>query len=155
MGRSRFLRIVGMALFIAIVGFVVSADAQIKVGPRIGYYFDAEKLFLGGDLLTPIAKSIYFNPNVEYVFADNATYMTFNADFHYDFPSQTPRFVWLGAGLAGLYLNPDGPTEGDNDLGLNLLAGVGLGHGTVIPYFQGKAILSNNTEFVIGFGVRF
>jgi hypothetical protein len=40
--------------------------------------------------------------------------------------------------------------------GLNLLAGVGFWpRQTVRPYVQGKVILSNNTEAVLGFGVRF
>jgi hypothetical protein len=157
MRRNRYLFIVGAALFIALVSFVTSAEAKsaIKVGPRVGYYIDAGKLFLGGDLLMPIANSIYFNPNVEYVLADGFTYMTFNADFHYDFPSRKPSFVWLGAGVGGLYVNPEGPADGTTDLGLNLLAGVGLSRGPTIPYLQGKVILSDNTEFVIGFGLRF
>lgn len=157
MRRNRYLFIVGMALFIALTAFVASAGAKpgTLVGLRIGYYTDAEKVFLGGELLTPVARSIYFNPNVEYVLADNFTYMTFNGDFHYDFPSRHPSFVWVGAGLAASYVNPDGPADGSTDVGLNLLAGVGLSHGPTIPYFQGKVILSDNTEFVIGFGVRF
>lgn len=157
MRRNRYLFFFGMVLFIALAGLVASAGAKsgTTVGLRIGYYTDAEKAFLGGEFLTPIARSIYFNPNVEYVFADNVTYMTFNGDFHYDFPSRNPSFVWLGAGIAGIYVNPDGPPDGETDVRLNVLAGVGLSRGPVIPYFQGKLIFSDNAEFVLGFGLRF
>ena len=73
MRRNRYLLIIGMVLFIALTGFVASAAAKsgTVVGLRIGCYTDAEKAFLGGELLTPMARFIYFNPNVEYVFADN------------------------------------------------------------------------------------
>lgn len=157
MRRNRYLFIFGLVLFIALDGFVAPAGAQpgLTRGLRIGYYSDAERAFIGGEFLTPIARSIYFNPNVEYVFADKATYMTFNGDFHYDFASRKPSFFWLGAGLAGIYLNPEGPIDGETNVRLNLLAGVGLSRGPVIPYFQGKMILSDNAEFVIGFGLRF
>lgn len=157
MRRNLYLFIFGMVLFIALAGLVPSAEAKsgTTVGLRIGYYSDAEKAFIGGEFLMPVAKSIYFNPNVEYVFADNLTYMTFNGDFHYDFPSRNPSFFWLGAGLAGIYLNPDGPIDGETEVRLNLLAGVGLNRGPVIPYIQGKVILADNAEFVIGFGLRF
>jgi len=157
MRRNRYLFIFGMVLFIALTGFVTSAVAKsgTVVGLRIGYYTDAEKAFLGGEILTPIARSIYFNPNVEYVFADHVTFMTFNGDFHYDFPSRNPSFFWLGAGIAGVYVNPEGPPDGETKVRLNLLAGVGLSRGSVIPYFQGKVILSDNAEFVVGFGLRF
>lgn len=42
-----------------------SADAQTLVGGRIGAYLDREDLFIGGEVLTPIEGSFYFNPNVK------------------------------------------------------------------------------------------
>lgn len=38
--------------------------------------------------------------DVEYIFGDGRTYLTFNMDFHYDFPSHRRTFVWVGAGGA-------------------------------------------------------
>ena len=124
-------------------------------GVRFGYYAESENPFAGAELLFPVVRSVYFNPNVEYVFVDEQTYMTFNADFHYDFPRHHRAFVWLGAGLGLAYVNPDGPTPSDSEVVANFLAGVGLGSGSVIPYFQFKLIAKDSTEAVFAFGLRF
>jgi hypothetical protein len=122
-------------------------------GVRTGFYTDAGEPFLGVEFLARVGHRIYFNPNFEYVFSDDPHFMTFNADFHYDFRTRSRAYVWAGAGLGVLYTDP---RAGDShtDLGLNLLFGVGL-KGEVIPYLQGKVIVSDNSEFVIAFGVRF
>ena len=106
-------------------------------------------------MLVPIAHRIELNPNVEYIFGGGRTYMTFNLDAHYDFPSHRRAFFWVGAGLGLLYVNPDGPAPSNTDVGANFLAGVGLTRGPVIPYFQVKLIASGNTEVALAFGLRF
>jgi len=133
----------------------VTAGPGTKFGVRAGYYSDTEEIFLGGELLSRISRSVFFNPNVEFVTIDNGTFMTFNGDFHYDFPTAGSPLIWAGAGLGMLYFNPEGPGDNQTDVGLNLLFGVGLSRGPVIPYFQVKAILEDNNEVVLGFGIRF
>ncbi len=96
------------------------------IGIRAGRYLDTEKYFLGGELISRVTGNLYFNPNAEYVFLDNVTYMTFNLDFHYDFYTRSALFFWLGSGLGILYRNPEGPPGSNVDLAANLIIGVGL-----------------------------
>jgi len=132
-----------------------AAQADPRFGVRFGYYTEAEAPFLGAEMLFRVVPDIYFNPNVEAVFVDNGHSFTINGDFHYDFLSGRRTFAWLGAGLAVLNTDPEGPAEGDTDVGLNLLAGIGARRGRVIPYAQAKVILKSETEFAIGVGLRF
>ena len=125
-----------------------------KVGVRTGVYTDAGKPFVGFELLLPISHSVYLNPNVEYVFIDDPAYLTFNADFHYDFHTHSRAYVWAGAGLGVIYQNPDGPAPSETDVGANFLFGVGL-KGDVIPYVQAKLLVKDDPEFVLGVGLRF
>lgn len=131
-----------------------SAD-DFKVGLRGGYYSKVKDPFVGGELLVPLAHRFYFNPNVEYVFVDNGTYMTFNGDFHYDLPTHSSTYVWLGAGLGALRTDPDGPNNGNTDLVANFLFGIGFRTGSVIPYFQAKVIAKDDSLVSVAFGVRF
>jgi hypothetical protein len=62
--------------------------------------------------------------------------------------------VWLGAGLALVRVDFEN-NGGDTDAGLNILGGVGVRAGDVVPYVQAKVIVKDDSEFVIGFGVRF
>jgi hypothetical protein len=146
--------ILGLAATV-LVPCAASADDRTLFGVRFGYYADSENPFAGAELLVPVAHRVYFNPNVEYVFVDGATYATFNGDFHYDFPSHRRAFVWVGAGLGVVYFNPEGPASSDTDVAANFLAGVGLSRGPVIPYFQFKLIAKSDTEAVFAFGLRF
>jgi opacity protein-like surface antigen len=139
---------------LALAGGAAPAAAA-DVGVRGGYYFDAGEPFLGAELITPVARRIYFNPNLEWVFVENLNYLTVNADFHYDFPTRGSNFVWAGAGLGLLRVDPEGPDNSDTDPALNLLAGIGFRTGGVIPYFQAKLIVNGGSEFVLAFGVRF
>ena len=132
-----------------------AAQADPRFGVRFGYYTEAEAPFLGAEMLFRVVPEIYFNPNVEAVFVDNGHSFTINGDFHYDFLSGRRTFAWLGAGLAVINTDPEGSAEGNTDVGLNLLAGIGTRRGRVIPYAQAKVILKSDTEFVIGVGLRF
>ena len=143
-----------LAGVLALAGGVAPAAAA-DFGVRGGYYFDVEQPFLGAELIMPVARRVYFNPNLEWVFVENLRYLTLNADFHYDFPTRGSNFVWAGAGLGLLRADPEGPGNADTDPALNLLAGVGFRTGGLIPYVQAKVIVNGGSEFVLAFGVRF
>ena len=148
----------GAAFAAALVLLALPAPASAgdtKFGVRGGYYTDIGEPFLGAEVLVPVARRIYFNPNFEYVFVEDLNYWTLNGDFHYDFPTHRPYYVWAGAGVGLLRVDPPGADNSDTDVGLNLLAGVGFKAGSVVPYFQAKVILKNGSEFALGFGVRF
>jgi hypothetical protein len=149
--RSWLAAAVTAAALLAPVSTTPAASADF--GVRAGVYTDAGEPFVGVEGLFALGNRVYLNPNFEYVFTDDPDLMTFNVDLHYDFRTRSRAYVWAGGGLGVLYSNPD---QGDSntDVGLNLLFGVGL-KGDVVPYVQAKVIVSDDTEFVIGFGVRF
>jgi hypothetical protein len=135
----------------------LSGADGIRPGIRAGLYSDhGTSPFVGGEILAPITRSWYINPNFDFIFPDNATEFTFNFDFHYDFPTHSSIYVWAGGGPAILYFNPDGPSRTDTDFGVNLLMGIGFLKGSsVTPYIQPKAVLSNHSQFSLAFGLRF
>ena len=127
----------------------------LKFGLRGGYYTEAEEPFAGAELLVPLAHRLYFNPNVEYVFVSSGSYLTYNADFHYDIGVSRSTYFWVGGGLGVVQVNPEGPDNGSTDAAANFLAGIGFRTGSAIPYFQAKVIAKSDTEFAVAFGVRF
>jgi len=148
--------ILAISATLAVLAVLVPARSARAglVGVRGGIYTKLNEPFVGVELLGPISRHAYFNPNVEYVFVDNHTYLTFNGDFHYDFHSHGRTFVWAGGGLAVVYDDPRGPAESSTDLGANFLFGIGFA-GDAIPYIQGKLIVKDDTEFSLGVGLRF
>lgn len=151
------------ALALAVAGLFLlapgAARADIDPGVRAGFYQDAEAGFIGGELLWGVTREWYFNPNIEYVFVDDGDLYTANLDFHYDFQTRQPFYLWAGAGAALISSEFDrrrGESDRETDIGLNLLGGIGFGRGQAIrPYIQGKFILSDNTEAAIAVGLRF
>lgn len=128
---------------------------DLKFGLRGGYYTKVEEPFVGAELLVRIAHRFYFNPNIEYVFVSSGSYVTYNADFHYDLGVDSRTYVWLGGGLGVVRVDPEGPDNSSTDAAANFFGGVGVRAGSVIPFFQAKVIAKSGTEFVLAFGVRF
>lgn len=126
------------------------------IGVRGGAYFDADEPFVGVELLAPLGGNLWFNPNFEWVFVEGIDVASLNADLHYDLDSEGPYTFWLGAGLGMRYTKLERPNaEGDWDPGLNLLAGMGFGGGSFIPYVQAKYYVGDFNEFVLAGGFRF
>jgi len=144
-----------VAAFLVALALLPAGTASAdNVGIRFGYYTKVKDPFVGVEYLARVGHHVYFNPNFEWVFTDGFDYFTVNGDFHYDFPMRSHSYVWLGAGLGLVRVSFDGG-GGNTDAGLNILGGVGVRAGGVIPYVQAKVIVKDDSEFVIGFGVRF
>lgn len=144
------------ALLLALVLPATAGAQDIDGDLRVGVYTDVSEAFVGGGILTQLGNTRwFFNPNAEFVFVDPGDLATLNLDFHYDLVSQGEADFWLGAGPA-LVLRENRRGDDETDFGVNLLAGVGfLRSSAVRPYFQGKLLLSDESEGVIAFGIRF
>jgi hypothetical protein len=124
----------------------LSAEAQVRWGARVGIA-DGEPM-VGGELVTPIGAGFVFNPNVEV----SSELFSLNADVHYDFEINRGTDFWVGAGLA--FVSPD---QGDDDGGVNLLAGIGTRRNNLYPYAQLKLTSAGDIDdyATIAVGVRF
>jgi hypothetical protein len=154
-GRLGTLAAIGAAL---LLGAPSTAAAQGVDGDlRVGIYTDASEAFVGGGVLIGLDQGSkwFLNPNLEYVFVERGDLLTFNADFHYDLASEGSTDFWLGGGPA-LVLRDNDRGNDETDFGFNLLGGVGfLRSSAVRPFLQAKLLLSDETEGVFAFGIRF
>lgn len=151
------MTITTLAAVLALTILASPAQAQLDWGIRGGIYSDDSDPFLGVELITPLTRQIRFNPNIEFMFGSHRDVFAVSADFLWIFPT-TPDFeVWAGAGPTLLVIDDDRPlTDDDTNVGLNLLAGIGLRTTMAfLPYLQGKLIIADNSEGVIAIGARF
>jgi hypothetical protein len=155
--QRRFRSAVPLLIAAALAG-AATGQAATFFGVRAGEYTEAGDPFVGLEINTQLRDSIWLNPNLEYVFLDDGDLATLNFDMHYDFDVPAPLLVWAGAGPALVYSKrdlPRGRSDSETDIGLNLLGGVGWEAGNLVPYFQAKALISDDNEFVVAFGLRF
>ncbi len=142
-------------LFCAVALVASASRAAPMAGVRAGLYTEADEFFLGGDLSFRLAPRLALNPNLEYVFVENVSYMTINIDALYYIFNSRKSFGWIGGGLAMTRLKAEGASEGQSDTGVNLLFGIGFKSRGAVPYLQGKIITGDYDDFVIGGGFRF
>ncbi len=151
MHRSKYIYF--SLLFLLLAGLPVSGYSQFSLDAtlRAGLYTEEDDYFVGGGLILNLM-TVSFSPNVEYVLIENGDFYTFNLDGHLNLMSAPGTDLWIGLGWARLYMNPD---RGDSiaDSGMNLLAGFGIRTIPLSPYFQGKYILTDNNQLVIGLGI--
>ncbi|MDX1384885.1 MAG: hypothetical protein R3190_14630 [Thermoanaerobaculia bacterium] len=149
-------RLAAAASVLALATVAPTLAGDIEGDARIGVYTDVSEAFVGGGIATPLGDSGWdFNPNLELVFVDRGDLATLNFDFTYDLIDEAELDFWLGAGAA-LVLRENRRGDDETDAGLNLLAGAGfLPEQSVRPFVQGKVLISDDTEFVLAFGIRF
>jgi hypothetical protein len=137
---------------------IVPGDAKTDFGVRGGTYTEGEQPFLGAEALFGVgATERWFgNPNLEHAFVDNGGLTAVSFDFHYDFPTGQPYTIWAGAGPTVIFRDRNAADNvHDTDPGVNLVFGIGAKRGDVRPYGQMKVVVAENSEAVLGVGIRF
>jgi hypothetical protein len=155
--------IVRVVLFVSACGLaafpsVTESIARPDFGVRGGAYTEEEEPFLGAEALFNLGPSEQWfgNPNVEHAFIQDGDLTSLSFDFHYDFPSNQPYTLWAGGGPTVLFRDQDASGNDDEtDPGVNLLFGLGAKKGEVRPYGQMKVIVADDTQAVLGAGIRF
>jgi hypothetical protein len=112
-------------------------------GVRTGFYTDVDEPYHIG-IVRPVRArqtTFYLNSQLRVACSPRTrTYMTFNAELPLRLHTRSRAFVWAGAGWA-CSTATRGRATATPTSGSNLLFGVGL-KGNVIPYVQGKVIVS-------------
>jgi len=143
--------IVSGALILASVPAMAAPIGWAAFG---GWYTDPKEFLVGGGARLAFG-SITFNPNAEYIFADNGSKYTLNLDGTMSVMPLGVASVYAGAGLTWFTVDPDNG-KSTTDTGLNLLGGAGLNALPLKPYGQIKwAFINGDSPFSFSFGVRF
>jgi hypothetical protein len=130
--------------------------AEARFGIHAGVWTDDGGPLVGGDVVLPLHEPHWtINPSLEYVAEDRVDRWILNGDALYDLDLDTKAEVWVGGGLAILFNDHDRHGS-STDLGLNLLAGAGLNTSSgLLPYVQGKAVITDDSSFALVLGLRF
>jgi len=154
----RSLLVASAVLFTSALAISPGQARTTDFGVRGGFYPDEDRPFLGAEALFDVSeKGRWFgNPNVEQVLVNSGDLTTVSFDFHYDFPSGSPYSFWAGAGPTLIHQDRERAGNGNtNDAGVNLVLGVGAKKGDARPYGQFKVVIADESQAVVGMGVRF
>lgn len=146
------LVLVGLLVAVGFGMMPTQAEAILSADVRGGYYTDAEEFYLGGGLRIGVV-GFEIVPNFEYVFVDNATLYTLNADGQWNLLPFGLGSVWIGGGLGLMGVGVKGFDTKTKGIG-NLFAGVGL-NVILKPFAQAKYIIGDQNQGVLTLGVRF
>jgi hypothetical protein len=163
------VRVVMRRTFVVIVAGVLlagSAQAQrrtargaawtpldpVRLGPHIGYNFDADALLLGAQLTMPLTPRIELYPTFDYYFVSPGTLWGLNADVKFRPPTRLGA-LYVGGGLN--YLHASGAGISNGDVNLNLLGGWEFRRRPRAPYAEARLILGNGSAFQVVGGFSF
>lgn len=135
-------------VLLLIAAAVPCQAADFDFGVRAGVYLDGSDPFVGVEAITPLTRSLRFNPNVEIIDSENDTVIGVNGDLVYDFIVDRSKFIFAGGGVGVLFGD-------DTDLGVNILGGIGMRHGSFTPYAQAKVVIGDDNDVAVAAGIRF
>ncbi len=154
-----------IGLFALSIASPRQAEAQVMVGPHVGYNQEFEELFVGANVLFQLpsmgAGRVTFNPGFEfYPGIDGADLWTLNFDALYalNAPSVAP-YVGAGLNVSRISVDVDTPfgniSGSSTELGLNLKGGARFGGGRVQPFAEGIFVVADQTQFMVRGGFMF
>ena len=146
MNRLLVVLVVAMAL----VG-TVAPPAFAGVGLRAGLSLEPDDFLVGLHWRgNPLGESIYFVPSVEAGFGD-VTMVAGNADFHYQFKTESKLAPYAGAGATLNWFDNDGGS--DTEFGGSIIGGMRL---SAKMFLEAKVGLGDvpDWKFVVGWNAK-
>lgn len=119
-----------------------------------GVYVDEGDLLVGIGYEFPVADNVSIVPGAEYVFVDRGDFYSFNVDTRIELNTSGRNPMWAGVGMGALHREIGNFEE--TDFGVNLLWGMDFDRNqNWMPYVSTKAVLSDESYFMVSFGLRF
>jgi hypothetical protein len=155
--RLTFVLMLGVCL----AGGSQKAQAQVEVGPRVGFDIvgDVEELFLGADARIHLpAMPLQINGAFDFYFTDEKydEFVQFSINALYEFGVANAAFTpYAGGGLGISSSEPKGSNKQQTDVGLNVIGGAVFSAGTLRPFAQAQITFGDPDLFTIGGGLLF
>ena len=121
-----------------------------RVGPHLGYNFDADALTVGVQATLPVTSRVELYPSFDYYAVNLGTLWALNVDMKFRPPSRTGA-AYVGGGIDYLH-NSAG---GGRDVLLNFIGGFEARRRPFVPYVEGRLILGGGSIFQIVGGFNF
>jgi hypothetical protein len=112
-----------------------------------------EEIAIGAQFSAPIANFLEFYPSFDYFLVDEGSLWAVNLDAKFRIAGAGLDWLYLGGGLNVTRFSRDG--DGENDTGLNLLAGFETLAGRVHPFGEVRFTLSDGSTAQFAFGLNF
>lgn len=152
-----------LAVVVAVAVLVVSRlDAQrraaapslepARVGPHLGYNFDAQALNLGLQATFPLTGQVELYPTFDYYFVSPASLWALNLDVKIR-PRTPRRALYVGGGLDFLHSSNAGASSGD--VNVSVIGGWEVRRSPVTPYAEGRLVLGHGSAFQVAGGISF
>jgi len=123
-----------------------------RVGPHLGYNFDAQALDLGLQATLPLTQQVELYPTFDYYDVSPATLWALNLDVKIR-PRTARRALYFGGGLDYLHSSNGGASSGD--LNFSVIGGWEVRRSPVAPYAEGRLLLGHGSAFQVAGGISF
>ena len=153
-------RVVLLVLLIWLLAGTAAAQRRVargalldrpRVGPHLGYNFDADALTLGVQATLPVTARIELYPSFDYYSISPGTLWGINVDMKFRPPTRLGA-LYVGGGFDYLHSNAGG---GTGDVQLDFLGGWEWRRLPLVPYAEGRLILGSGSTFQIVGGINF
>ena len=164
--KKRLTFVVVFALGLLVGLHEVQAQAQIEIGPRLGFDLagDVEEFFIGADGRVGLTTlPLVLNGAFDFYFVEeNLDFwqLSFNALYEFGIANAAfDPYVGGGIGISRASLDLGGGLFGDDasdtDVGLNFIGGATFGFGSLKPFAQAQITFGDVDLLTIGGGLLF
>lgn len=155
------MRVWHRTILLAIVALLLAGAAEAqgrsrmldrpRVGPHLGYNFDADALTLGVQATLPVTMRVELYPSLDHFAISPGTLWAINMDVKFRPPTRLGA-LYVGGGIDYLHTSAGG---GSGDVNLNFLGGWEARRRSIVPYVEGRLILGAGSAFQIVGGFNF
>ena len=121
-----------------------------RLGPHLGYNFDANSGFIGAQAIFPLAPAFELYPSFDLYFLDAGTAWALNFDFRFR-PRAQARLFYVGGGLNYLRQTDDG--FGFSNTNLSFVTGIENRRQRVAPYAELRLTVGDGSSFQMAGGL--
>lgn len=147
-----------MAVAALLLAVPATGSAQVHFGPQLSWGGDTD-VGVGGRVLVGVESLPRwdFIGTFDVFFPDGFDYWEVNGNLAYNFVIEDAEsiFPYAGGGLNIGSFDPDGPGDGDTELGINLFAGTQFEAESIIPYLEVRLVIEAAEQVVLTGGVLF
>jgi hypothetical protein len=124
-----------------------------RLGPHIGYSFDAEEALLGAQAVFPVAPAFDLYPSFDFYLVSGGSLWALNFDARYRPPMRATVAAYVGGGLNYMRASAGGFSASDTKL--NLFGGIESRRMRAAPFGEARLQLGDGSNFQIVGGVHF